>query len=404
MIDLRQIEQYIDNLLKSTDLVANKMLHATLEKIKLHLEDYKRTESSHYLLEIRRFIESIKLVSLSSSFSLFRSNSDNCAFMGDMLANKNFGIITIAKERADICARNGMPDLALSKTVEQILGWIYQTIAQKFPVSSIAWDATFAKNQDGVIISNHISEWQSYMQTITSPQQAVRDFRRDIKILGVNPATFKSDEDAIKQLQELIDQSSYTENEKQHIKAWMLAKAGQEMNFFITDMIRSQSLFSVPVEMLNDQHENIFSTASYATDNNWSIDRNGKIIYHQNMHIKHILNGNDCILARNLNGDVTVIHSHKNNNEFEAALIAKPSQDTKFLASINSHARLDINDQGTVTPSILSLNITSQTSMIQPPNSIQLTAEATTATTATAAAAAAATTVNHLHRPHSSHF
>lgn len=402
MIDLRQIEQYIDSQLNSADAAANKMLLAALEKIKLHIDSYKETESAHYLLEIRRFIESIKLISLSSSFSFFKSNNDNCTFMGDILAKNKFSTLTQqAHERGKICYQNGMPNLTLSKSAELTLGWIYQTITQKLPISSIAWDATFARNQDGVVINDHISAWQSDMQTITSAQKAVRDFRRDIKILGANPITFQNDEDAIKKLQELIDNSSYTDNEKKHIKAWMLAKGGQEMNFFITDMIRSQSLFSVPVEMLNEQHENVFSTASYATDNNWSLDKNGKIIYHQNMHIKHIANGNDCILARNLNGDVTVIHSNKNNDEFEAALIAQPSQSIRCLASINSHARLDINDQGTVTPKILSLNVTSQTTMIQPPNSIQLTAEATTAT----AAAAAATTEQHqLQRPHSSNF
>lgn len=392
MIDLRHVEEYIDKQINSVKADTHKTLLDALNVIKSLIESYKKSESAHYLLEIRRFIESIKLVSLSHSDSFFRRKNENARFMGDILfAKKHFSIISSPDEREQICQRNNMPNLLLSASTEGIFGWIYQTISQKLPVSAIEWEASFAKDELNGITCSEINDWQSDMQEIETPLKAVRDFRRDIKILGTNPAQFDSDEDAIEKLQSLIDQSTYTDEEKMHLKAWMLAKAGQEMNFFITDMINKQSLFKIPETMLSQQHENDLSTRSFATDNNWSLDKEGKIIYHQNMHVRQILNGSDCILARNPNGDVSVIRS--NEPEYESALLQKSQHGSNCLVSISSHAKLTVN-HGKIKPVILSLNVTSQTSMISPPVNSR----------PAAAAAATLDSPYDLDRPHSAKF
>lgn len=271
-----------------------------------------------------------------------------------------------------------MPGLILSASTEDVLGWIYQTIRQKLPISTIQWDYALVPNKTGEITNTQIAAWQKGMQTITSEYKAIDDFRRDVKIMGENPRNFASNEDVIKQIRLLLSKSSYTDEQKLRIEKWLAAKGGQEMNFFISDMLNEQTLFLVPEAMMRNNDENILAPRSDA-DTSWELDKDGKIVYYQNMHIKSIVNRGDSIMGRLNNGEIKVINDCTN-PDFETILLNNKSNASNYLASINASARLDITEK-TITPTVTSLNVISQTNMLAPTHAVsRFTAAAAAAT------------------------
>lgn len=371
MIDFEIIKKYIAKKKGEESIKNNKNVLGALEKIELMIADYEESHNPKYAYRILQFIESIQFEKPSIISSLFSSTP---ASMREGLSNKGFAPQTTPEDDQKIRERVGF-DAALPSTSEGVLGSIYKDLHVKMKNEAIVWFYEAKTEQSNVVHNSVIDEWSKSMTAIPieEPDKACVDYKRKTRIYDETQC--KSNEDIENQLNKLIEASKYkNENEetKKKIKAWLRANGGQQINFYISNMIKNNTglPLDIPQNTIgpttyidnSDNSEHLIDRATTAFNQNnpiWTIDGNGEIIYKQDYQVEAIKYGVSSAIMRKADGSVGEVSSDDSN--YERLQSSHNQQHETPLFGIYSTVRLDMHADGFLIPRVTSLVTVSHT-------------------------------------------
>ncbi len=366
ILNLQAVKKYIaETTAKCPASAEGKSVAGTLAIIQSLIESYEKSYNPAYLYDTLRLIECIQLADLKSSLGGLFSNPE----MRQFLIENKFSVFTRSHQSKDIRNHHGI-QYALPKSAEPILGAIYKKISSDLGKNHITWFHSLPVNEHNEVMNDEIRNWQQYMAgSPESPTLAHRDFTRDIRIGNNSPASLRADthaktDDNIRNaITQLVEKSSYGDK-KSIISAWLSARGGQEMNSFISLMIKNQLAFRIPKSTLNTSDPDIIpSMRAEAKTSNWSLDENGQATFSLDYQVKTIQFGSESALLKCRDGIVREVST--DTNEFEASL-----KSVAYIASVACKVKLDVDSTGNVTPKVTSLVVVSYTDMLKPSPSL----------------------------------
>lgn len=329
---------------------SNSLIEAHLTYIKgLLTHSIKNPEAINIatIQQTMRYIESIRVEKPSLFFFLASPNT-----VREKLSDEGKLVFTESKilnKLATFSEKSPIPRTSVD-IFTGIHDTLFEVIRENLPLEkqsaspSPAWTYPYPKNESNHIVEPAVTAWETAHATLLPGDPAYnRDFVRDYSILNMLGKTSKGVDDL---LTYLLQSTTYTNEEKGILLAWLKANGGQDNNRFI-DLLLANGSYTTP------HPANQFK--STGIQQNWTISDDSKIIFQLNT----VLNG----LV--IDGDVYQINP--NNGMLETVeLVQDDSHNLIPCLEVRATIELDIND-GRVQPRVTNLIVTSYTKSLLAP-------------------------------------